>query len=94
MVKNNHRIFQKLAFLSFVFLVGFSMVFALGINAPKMLNSIYYELPDGFPAHTIVEENAVSYLTEEGLAYPLSSPPRRPLASAMGMNQRVKPNSL
>ena len=72
MVKNNHRIFQKLAFLTFVFLVGFLMVFVLGINAPKILNSIYYELPDGFPARTIVEENAVSYLTEEGLAYPLS----------------------
>ena len=94
MSKKNRRIFQKLAFLTFIFLVGFSMVFVLGINAPKILNSIYYELPDGFPVCTIVDENAVSYLTEEGLAYPLSSPPRRPLALAMGMNRRVKPNFL
>lgn len=72
MSKKNRRIFQKLAFLTFIFLVGFSMVFVLGINAPKILNSIYYELPDGFPVRTIVDENAVSYLTEEGLAYPLS----------------------
>jgi len=72
MVKNNYGTLKKLAFLIFVFIVGFSMVFVLGINAPKILNSIYYELPEGFPTRTIVDENAISYLTEDGLAYPLS----------------------
>lgn len=72
MVKNNYCVLKKLAFLIFVFIVGFSIVFVLGISTPKLLNSIYYELPEGFPTRTIVTENTVSYLTEEGLAYPLS----------------------
>ena len=72
MVKKNRKIWQKLGFLAFVFIVGFSMMFVFGANAPRIINSIYYELPEGFPTRTIVDENAVSYLTEDGLAYPLS----------------------
>ena len=71
MVKKNRRIWQKLGFLVFVFIVGFSMMFVFGANAPRIINSIYYELPEGFPTRTIVDENAVSYLTEDGLTYPL-----------------------